>query len=145
MTTLSGSFVGKARLQTTVTLTDLANHELNLVEITGQQESADPNWNDATVTYWGIGDLQAGSGTQRGYYVNARADGDRDWGTFEGKITAEASQVTLEGTWKLTGGSGKFKGATGGGSYKGSMNSPVEVKMEYKGEYQLAATKAQGG
>ncbi len=81
MSTLSGSFAGKARLQTTVALSDSPNHELNLVEVTGSQKSTDAKWNDAKVTYWGIADFVAGSGPQRGYFVNDHADGDRDWGT----------------------------------------------------------------
>ncbi len=142
MTTVSGSFAGKARLQTAVALSDSPNHELNLVEVTGPQKSTDAKWNDAKVTYWGIADLVAGSGAQRGYFVNDHADGDRDCGTFEGKIAASGEQVTLEGTWEFTGGTGKLQGLSGSGSYKGSMASPSEVDMEWTGEYQLAQAKA---
>jgi hypothetical protein len=143
MTAFSGSFVGKARLQTTLSLFDIANHELNLIEVRGLQKSTDPGWHGSTVTYWGLADLQAGSGSQRGYYVNERADGDRDWGTFEGKITAFGEQVTMEGTWTFAGGTGKFNGI-GGGSYRGRMTSPGEVEMEWAGEYQLAGAKVAG-
>lgn len=138
MTALSGTFTAKARLQTTISLSDVPNHELNLAEIAGTQKSTDPQWNDAHLTYWGIADLVAGSGSQRGYYVNEHADGDRDLGTFEGKITASGGQVTLEGTWKFTGGTGKLAGIRGGGSYKGRMPSPNEVEIEWNGEYELA-------
>ncbi len=141
MPTMSGSFAGKARLQTAVALSDSPNHELNLVEVTGAQKSTDAKWNNATVTYWGIGDLVAGSGPQRGYFVNDHADGDRDWGTFDGKITGSGDQVTLEGKWTFTGGTGKFQGLSGSGSYKGRMPSPSEVAMEWKGEYELAQAK----
>ena len=96
------------------------------------------------MTYCGVADLQAGSGSQRGYYVNERADGHRDWGTFEGKITASGQQVTLEGTWTFAGGTGKFDGISGGGSYSGRMTCPGEVEMEWAGEYQLAGAKAAG-
>lgn len=144
MSAFSGSFVGEARLQTTVSLFDIPNHELNLIEVRGLQKSTDPGWHGSTVTYWGLADLQAGSGSQRGYYVNERADGDRDWGTFEGKITASGEQVTLEGTWTFAGATGKFNGISGGGSYRGRMTSPGEVEMEWRGEYQLAGAKAAG-
>jgi hypothetical protein len=135
----SGSFAGRARLQTTVGLSDVADHELMLVEIAGPQHSTDARWNDARITYWGTADLVAGSGPQRGYWVNEHADEDRDWGTFEGKITASGSQVTLEGTWTFTGGTGKFQGVSGGGNYRGRMTSPVDVEMEWQGNYQLGA------
>jgi len=143
MAALSGSFTGKARLQTTVVLSDLPNHELNVVEITGPQKSSDAKWSNARVTYWGIADLFSGSGSQHGYFINDHADGDRDWGTFEGKITASSGQVTLEGTWKFSGGNGKLNGLGGGGKYKGRMISPAEVEMQWEGEYQLAGVRAQ--
>jgi hypothetical protein len=71
-------------------------------------------------------DLIAGNGPQRAYFVNDHSDGDRDFGTFEVRIVTPRTQVTLEG--KLTGGTGKFNGLTGGGSYKGRMTSPAEVE-----------------
>ncbi len=43
MTTMSGSFAGKARLQTAVALSDSPNHELNLVEVTGLRSPPMPN------------------------------------------------------------------------------------------------------
>jgi len=51
------------------------------------QNSTDEKWTAARVTYWGASDLVASNGTQRGYYVNEHADGARDWGTFEGKVS----------------------------------------------------------
>jgi hypothetical protein len=138
MTPFSGSFTGKAKLQANVSLSDANNHELSLMEVVGLQKSGDPKWNDARVTYWGLADLQAGNGSQRGYYVNDHADGDRDWGTFEGKITTSGGQVTLEGAWTGTGGTGKFNGLRSGGRYNGRMTSPAEVEMAWKGQYELA-------
>ena len=84
-------------------------------------------------------DLIAGNGLKRGYFVNKHSDGDRDFGTFEGRIAASSGQVTIEGTWKFTGGTGKLKGLTGGGSYKGRMTSAVEVENTWEGKYQIAA------
>ena len=137
MTKFSGSFTGKVNWQTTVSLPHLANHELNLAEVAGPQKCIDAKWNDASVTYWGIADLVKGSGSQRGYYTNLLPDGDRDWGTLDGKITASGYQITLEGTWKFAGGTGKFKGIKGGGNYKGRMVSPTEVKIEWDGKYEI--------
>ena len=139
MPNVSGSFSGKVKTQTTFSLSDLPNHELNLGEITGLQKATDDNWNNARLAYWGLADLLSGSGTQRGYFVNERADGDRDWGTFEGRITTAGGQVTLEGTWRFSGGTGKFNGLSGSGTYKGRMPSPLEVEMTWEGAYQLAA------
>ncbi len=143
MPNISGSFSGRVSLQTNACLHDAPGHELNLAQVNGSQKSADTNWNGSKITYWGVADLVGGSGKQRGYFVNERADGDRDIGTFEGKITSAGSQVTLEGTYTHTGGTGRFQGLTGGGTYKGRGISPTELEMTWEGAYQLAAAKAQ--
>jgi hypothetical protein len=135
----SGSFSGRATSQTTISLPDVSNHDLSLLEVRGVQKSADHNWDNAKITYWGTADLIAGNGPQRGYFVNEHADGDRDFGTFEGKIVTTGGEVTIEGMWKYTGGTGNFQGLTGGGSYKGRMTSATEVENTWEGTYELAA------
>ena len=139
MTNFSGSFSGRAVSQTVVSLEDVPNHEMHLATITGLQKSSDDNWKDSRITYWDVSDLLGGNGTQRGYFVNVHANGDRDIGTFEGKVKTAGGQVTIEGTWKYTDGTGQFKGITGGGTYKGRMTSPTEVENTWEGTYQLAA------
>ena len=68
------------------------------------------------------------------------ADGDRHWGTFEGKVTTAGSETTLEGTWEFSGGTGKFTGITGQGAYRGRMPSANEVEMSWEGRYELAVS-----
>jgi len=105
----AGSFAGRATSQTIISLPDVSNHDLSLVEIRGVQKSTDQNWDNAKITYWGTADVIAGNGPQRGYFVNEHADGDRDFGTFEGRITTSEGQVTIEGVWIFTGGTGKLE------------------------------------
>ncbi len=57
MPNLSGSFSGKATVQTTMALRDIPNHELNLLEVRGLQKTSDNLWKDAKITYWGSGGL----------------------------------------------------------------------------------------
>jgi hypothetical protein len=135
----SGSFSGRAISQMTISLPDASNHDLSLLEVRGVQKSTDQHWDNAKITYWGTADLIAGNGPQHGYFVNEHADGDRDSGTFEGKIVTSGGEVTIEGTWKYTGGTGSFQGLTGGGTYKGRMTSPTEVENTWEGAYELAA------
>jgi hypothetical protein len=71
MPDMNGSFSGKARLQTAVSLTDVAGHELQVTEIRGSQHSNDPNWDKAELTYWGIADIINGNGTQRGTSITS--------------------------------------------------------------------------
>jgi len=139
MPSLTGTFKGRAVTQSTVSPSDVSNHELNVMEVRGAQKSSDPRWDNARITYWGTTDLVAGNGAQRGYFVNEHSDGDRDYGTFEGKVRTASAQVTIEGTWKFAGGTGKLAGLTGNGTYKGHFTSNTEVENEWEGTYQLAA------
>ncbi len=141
-TKITGSFSGRISTQAAAALFHEDNHALTLIQVVGTQKSSDPLWNGSRITYWGTGDLVNGNGPQKGYWCNEHADGDRDWGTFEGKITMSDQQGSMEGTFKFTGGTGKFKGVTGGGKYKGHFPSATEVVNEWSGEYTFAAAKA---
>lgn len=142
MTKISGSFTGRATVQSSAVIPDIDGHELSLAEVEGPQKCSDPLWSDVRITYWGSADLVAGNGPQRGYWMNRHTNGETDWGTFEGKITTAGQQVTMEGAYKWTGGTGKFKSIVGGGKYKGRFTSPTEVINDWDGEYQLASAKA---
>jgi hypothetical protein len=142
MPKMSGSFSGNVKLQTAIALSDQSNHELNLAEIGGTQKATDEEWNNATITYWGLTDLIEGNGTQRGYFTQVHAKGDHDWGTFEGKVVTSSGQMTVDGTWQFTGGSGKLKGLTGNGTFKTKMSSPNQVEATWQGAYELASAKA---
>jgi hypothetical protein len=119
-----------------VSLKDAPDHQLSLVEVAGPQTSSDPLWNGATVSYWGAADLVAGSGTQTGYFINQHTNGDIDSGSFADKITTAGDVVTMEGSWKYTGGTGAFARISGGGTYKGRI-TPTEVRTNWEGTYQL--------
>jgi hypothetical protein len=61
-------------------------------------------------------------------------------GLNEGKVTTAGSETTLEGTWAFCGGTGKFAGITGQGTYRGRMPSASEVEMSWEGRYELAVS-----
>jgi len=92
----------------------------------------------ALVTYWGVSDLIAGNGMQRGYYVNEHADGGRDWGVFEGKVSTVGGETVIEGTRQFSDGTSQFAGIKGGGTFKVRLTSPMEVECTWQGRYQLA-------
>jgi hypothetical protein len=141
-TKITGSFSGKIRTQAAAALSHKDNHALTLIEVAGTQTSPDPLYNGAKITYWGTADLENGNGPQKGYWCNERAGGDSDWGTFEGKITTTGQQVSMEGTFEFTGGTGKFKGITGSGKFKGHFPSATDVVNKWDGEYTLASAKS---
>ena len=60
------------------------------------------------LTVWGTADTVAGNGEQRGYFKNEHSNGDVDHGTFEAKLTMSGNEATLSGTWRFSGGTGKF-------------------------------------
>jgi hypothetical protein len=143
MKDLSGRNSTRVISQTIVSLSDTPGHELHLLHSTGRQTSSDEQFNNAHHHAWGTSDLVKGSGHSHGYFVNEHPNGERDCGTFEGKMTTANGQVTMEGHWKYTHGTGKFNNISGGGQYTGRLTSPTEMEISWEGSYQLAAgTKA---
>lgn len=136
-TKITGSFSRKIRGQASVVIAHEENHILSLVGVAGPQKTSDPLFKNVEINDWGTNDLVNGRGPQSGYWCNNHANGDRDWGTFEGKITASGRQVTMEGTYQWTGGTGKLKGISGGGTYKGPFPSSSDVVNNWEGEYTL--------
>lgn len=134
----SGTFSGKITKQTTMSLTDQPAHDMNIAEVAGTQKSADALWNNSKITYWGVTDLLDGKGSQRGYFNNIHPDGGRDFGTFEGKATVAGSGMTVEGTYKFTGGDGMYVGMSGSGKFKTTMKSETEIECSWDGTYELA-------
>jgi hypothetical protein len=141
MPNMTGHFSGRVTAQSNFALGDIPDHELSLMQVSGSQTASDANWNNAKLTYWGHADLIRGAGHQSGYFVDVHSNGDRDCGTFEGKLSIVNNQVTIVGTWKYTHGTGMFEGITGNGTFKGVLLSPTEADMSWEGSYQLAASK----
>ena len=86
------------------------------------------------------------SGTKvhaNGYHLSNMANGDKIYVRFSGTdtITKEGKPDTSVGTWSYTGGTGKFKGITGKGTYKGKADASGNMVSEIEGEYTLPAKK----
>jgi len=143
MPSISGSFSGKITQGFGLPLFDQSDHAIAIVEVNGIQSSPDPLWNNSNITYWGFNDLIDKQGTQTGYYNNVHADGGRDFGTFEGKVSTVGDTTTVEGTFTFTGGDGQYRGITGGGNFKTVAKSETEIEATWTGNYELA--KAQAG
>jgi hypothetical protein len=139
MPNLIGSFTGKFVVQTSIALDDIPEHEFQLSKVTGTQSVSDENWRDVNVTFWGTTDLIQGFGPLRGYFVNEHPNGDRDCGAYDGHISIVQGEVSLEGTWRYTHGTGQFASISGNGRFRGRMTSPTEVEMSWQGSYQIAA------
>ena len=78
-----------------------------------------------------------GSGPQWGTYVDVHEDGSQTFGRYEGSqktiSNADGSwTATWEGTYKYTGGTGKYKNIKGSGTYKGKATSAGDFREDGK-------------
>jgi hypothetical protein len=119
---------------------DNPKHELVvLVMYRATTTSPDPDWNETEQIAYEQDDLVAGTGTQRGYYVRSHKNGDTEYGTYEGtqKTTNKEDgswlETTWEGTYKISGGTGKFKNIKGSGTYRGKATAQEAVD-QFEGE-----------
>ena len=81
------------------------------------------------------GNMKTGEGWWlKGYGVSTYPDGDKGFRSVEGKPVGMGH---WKGTWKITGGTGKYKGTTGGGTWEsktleqGISYNEVEGEIEY--------------
>lgn len=81
-----------------------------------------------------LNDMNGNAGTGHGYYIDTMSNGDKCFVRWQGKQSQDGS---AEGTWKYVGGTGKFKGLKGGGTYKGKGEQDGSVTFDVEGEYSL--------
>jgi hypothetical protein len=81
-----------------------------------------------------LGDVSASNG----YHVATTAAGDTATAKFSGKGTLkDGKNVTDGGTWSFSSGTGKLKGITGTGTYKGTPSADGGMTYQVEGEYSL--------
>jgi hypothetical protein len=87
-----------------------------------------------------------GSGTRlrgSGYHMSNMSNGDKIFVRFSGTdtMTKDGKPAGNAGTWSFTGGTGKLKGITGKGTYKGTASADGNMVTDVEGDYQLPAAK----
>lgn len=87
-----------------------------------------------------------GSGARfhgNGYHFSNMSNGDKIFVRFSGidVMTKDGKPASNSGTWSFTGGTGKLKGITGKGTYKGTGDAAGSIATDVEGEYQLPAAK----
>jgi hypothetical protein len=136
MPTFSGTCSSKVSSQTTVGVPGPLDRQLALAVLLGRHKSTDPKWMDARFTLAGTTDVVQGRGEQRGYFHNARTNGDTSHGTFEAKVTtALNATMTVAGTWRFVGGTGTLANLSGGGIFTVQMATPTDSEMTWSGSY----------
>jgi hypothetical protein len=120
---------------------DKPGHEVTMVRRMDTLTYSDPLFASGQATVVAVTDYVAGNGPHRGYFAISHPNGDKTFTSYEGATTATPQpsgtpKVTFEGKWQLTGGTGKFEGITGGGTYKGGLTSAGPA-YELEGQYTL--------
>jgi hypothetical protein len=111
----------------TVPVDDAPGHELGVVEFAGLTFFA--NGEIATHTNPATFDLTDGSGPHSGWVVHSFDDGSTAIERYQGRATlaADGQKTVVEGTFTCAGGSGRFAGLEGQGTYRGERFGRLEV------------------
>ncbi len=104
---------------------DHPSHELVLAVRTHAISSRSPDLDGSELTTYALQDEHAGSGAQTGYFLYALTNGERLWAKFESVSaltgTRDAWEVTYQGVFRFTGGTGRYAAIRGGGQYQGRV------------------------
>ncbi len=120
---------------------DVPKHTLTQIVRIASATSPDPDFGSSENWEYYHVDSVAGNGTHRGYTVCIYKNGDKTFVKWEGthKTTVKEGgvwEVSYEGKYQFTGGTGKFKNIEGEGVYKGTRTAKGvaeegEAEVEY--------------
>lgn len=119
----------------TIEVGDEEGHVLGLFENT-QLWVRDANGEKIISHSRGIMDLNTklGHGTLQGYNVFTYSNGDKRFSRYDGKLVGKDQ---WEGTWTEIGGTGKYEGCTGGGTWVTNSLGTGVSEVTAKGERTL--------
>ncbi len=128
---------GKPDVQQKADVPDHAGHMLTLAQMkcTWTKPLEVDGVQDKDGVDSAVGDVRGSMGTSHGYYIDTMANGDKTFVRWQG--TDNMKDGTSEGKWSYAGGTGKFKGLKGGGTYKGKTAQDGTVSFDVEGEYTL--------
>lgn len=121
--------------KTVISIDDVPNHELTQEMGISNLKYPDSNLGESEQWTYATNDLIKGSGVHDGYFIETFTDGSKRYGDYEG-TTKTITRVdgswesTWQGTYKYLGGSGRFKGIKGAGTYKGRVSSTEAMREE---------------
>jgi hypothetical protein len=85
-----------------------------------------------------LGETTGDKSSGRGVHWGTMANGDKYFVRYQGTSTSkDGAPPTISGTWSYTGGTGKLKGLTGKGTYKGKGNPDGSATFDVVGDYKL--------
>ena len=121
----------------TVPVGDTPGHELGVVAFAGLSFFA--NGEIATHTNPATFDLTDGSGPHQGWVVHTFDDGSTAIERYEGRaiLSEDGAKTVIEGNFTCTGGSGRFAGLKGEGTYRGErfgrLAAGASVYIDFEG------------
>ena len=112
---------------TTVEVGDVPGHVVGVVEFKGLSFFADGEI--ATHTNPATFDLTNGSGPHQGYVVHYFDDGSTSIERYQGeaKLSADGKRTVVSGTFQCVGGTGRFQGLKGEGTYRGERLGALQT------------------
>jgi hypothetical protein len=112
---------------TTHEVGDVPGHVVGVVEFKGLTFFADGEI--ATHTNPAIFDLIDGSGPHQGYVVHHFDDGSTSIERYRGeaRLSADGKRTVVEGTFECIGGTGRFEGLKGQGTYRGERLGALQT------------------
>ncbi len=140
-TKISGSVsCGKPDTEQKVDVGDRAGHSFVItqgkctwtkpLEIAGTQDKEGVNT--------AFDEISGNKSRGHGYYVDTMATGDKAHVRYQGTGALKDGQLqSIQGEWSYIGGTGKLKGLTGKGTYKGTVAADGTVTYDVEGEYAL--------
>jgi len=133
-----GGTVGPLLSENRIVAPDDPKHTMTLARRTEPNTSTDPQCQTMHVEFVTYAEIVAGTGYQRGHRTQICPSGDTWFSTYHGTVTTTpkrggAPDVTGEGTWQITGGTGRYQDARGEGTYKGRL-TPQGFVYEWQGE-----------
>jgi hypothetical protein len=133
----SGRRVQSVTATRTAAVGDVPNHVMGVVEFAGLTFFA--NGEIATHTNPATFDLTGGSGPHQGWVVHTFDDGSTAVERYEGRaiLAADGNKTMVEGTFTCEGGSGRFAGLKGEGTYRGErfgrLEAGANVYVDFEG------------
>ena len=112
---------------TTVEVGDVPGHVVGVVEFKGLSFFADGEL--ATHTNPATFDLTNGSGPHQGYVTHYFDDGSTSIERYRGeaRLSADGKRTVVEGTFECIGGTGRFAGLKGQGTYRGERLGALQT------------------
>jgi hypothetical protein len=112
---------------TSVEVGDVPGHVVGVVEFKGLTFFTDGEI--ATHSNPATFDLTNGSGPHQGYVIHYFDDGSTSIERYEGeaKLSTDGKRTTVEGTFQCVGGTGRFAGLKGQGTYRGERLGALQT------------------